>query len=690
MVDTAQVAARPHRPTMDTRASRRSSMAALALATLALASCGGGGSSVDPPAPAPSPPAPGSVCATTATGYATYAKTGTTSGQPGAVTLAGCSGTIESPLWVQVGGPAVMPLLAEKTQTLEFQPQAPGTYRFRVTFRDALGVARNEELVHEVGAAASDTRLALRGSQSVRMGGNVSVRAWPQLQAGEAVQGIAWSQVEGPAVTLDTGDSHAALFKAPAVARDTVIRLRATLTTTAGRTATDEAIVLVERHVQASENDASAIWGGDQVSRVYAYRPGSPYAGVLARCVYDVGLRDSNLCPLSQLPFLAQETRGALPTVEQVMDRVVVSHDWAGRNFETLLRQYDTAGDFRRMLMSVTAVVIGVQVRPSFYYAATGAIYLDADNFWLSADERDTVNEAPDFRSNFGAALQYTTLWRYVRGNSSIFEYFDPRQRMQRAPISLLNEAGWLMFHELAHALDFLPPSAYASLVASRSAWGNIAPRFQARQLTSDVVPASHPLTSSVMAGLGRVRFFGATASTAQAAYTPAQVAAFFSVDLATDDYAYGAPPEDIAMTLEEFLMNRRLGIRRDFAIAAKPAPGATGSTILVQWGQRGRIGEPALRPRLRAIVQQLAPWIDPAEVDLLPPPLAMRVGDSWTGNLSLPGPMPPALRVEKLASPGDELRQRWELDRAERRRHRLQPQGKPLPMQRATDSARP
>jgi hypothetical protein len=663
------------------RLLRRELLAAAAAASL-LAGCGGGGGGEGGGADTSPPPAvigKASVCADGSTAWGTTAKSGVAVGRNGAVVVAGCAGPIDSPQWVQTGGAAVQAALSDKTQTLDFQAPSPGTYRFRVSFRDAQGAARSEEVVQEVEPAAGDTSLALRVSQSVRMGGNVSVRAWPQLAAGDAMRSIVWQQTEGPAVTLDTGDSHVALFTAPAVARDTLIRLRATLTTTAGATASDEALVLVEHHTQASENDSAAVWRGEHVSRVYAYRSSGPHAAALRRCVYDTALRDSTLCPLSQLPFLAQETGGALPSIEQVMNRVLVSHDWIGRNFETFLREHDSAGDLRRMLQSVTAIVIGSHVRPSFYYAGTGAIYLDADNFWLTPDERDTVNEAPDFRSHFGDPLQYTTLWRYVRGNTNIFRAYHPRQREARGTPALLDEAGWLLFHELAHALDFLPPAAYGSLVASAGAWANIAPRVQAGQLTSDRVPALYPLASSALAGLGQVRFLGAAADATQRAYTPQQVAAWFAADLATDDYAYASPREDIAMTLEEFLMSRRLDLRRDFAITPRWGPGTTGATALVVWGQRGRVAEPALRARLRLVVQQLTPWIAAGEADLLPPPIAMRAGDSWTGNLTLPAPLSPSLspRIDKGEPSLHEL---WLLEQTQRRRTRLQSMGKPLP----------
>ena len=133
-----------------------------------------------------------------------------------------------------------------------------------------------------------------------------------------------------------------------------------------------------------------------------------------------------------------------------------------------------------RLFNGVTAIVIGAQVRPSFYYALTGAIYLDADNFWLTAAQRDVINEAPDFRSDFDRDLMYSGVWRYTQNNQNIFLAFPATSRISRDISYLLAEAGWLLYHELAHASDFMPPAARPTLNSSLSAWGNISPRYQA------------------------------------------------------------------------------------------------------------------------------------------------------------------------------------------------------------------
>jgi hypothetical protein len=618
-------------------------------------------------------------CSTAGTNYGTWSTPAPAVGRNAAATLAGCTGEIFTVRWVQTSGPKVS-LLTDQAQTISFEPTSAGSYGFEVRFTDPKGTMRSEAVVLDVPADVPPaTSVALRGSQSVRMGGAVSVRAWPTLADGDSVASVEWTQLDGPTVKLDTTDDRVALFTAPTVSRDTVIRLRATLRTTQGRVATDEALVLVERHLQAT--GSTALWTDQHVQRVHAYKPASRYAADLVRCTYDTRQNDTSglapLCTLSQLPFLAQSAIGGLPTVEQVMDRVVVSHDWLGRNFETFLRTQDTRGDFRRMLSSVTAVVLGTQVRPSFYYAGTGAIYLDADTFWMTPEERDTINEAPDYRSEFGSDLKYVDLWRYVKDNQAIFAYFDPRQRITRTTDDVRNETAWVMYHELGHALDFLPPADYTGLNLRATAWSNLYGRYSQMALTSDTVSATYPLTSVAMQDLAQVQFHGAKATAEQRGYTPDDVASFFVTDLATDSYSYSTTHEDVAMTLEEFLMSHRLGVRRDVAFGDPYNSQATSSSITVRWGQRGRIGEPALHPRTRAIVQALVPWVDVNEVDRLPAPMAMRPGQSWRDNLSLPA-IP---RLAKPLSAAEQVLQRWQSQRElARMQKRAQRPGPRLP----------
>jgi hypothetical protein len=630
-----------------------------AAALLIVVGCGGGGGA-SAPAPAPL------VCAPGGGSFSTYADASVAVGKAAGAAVAGCSGALRDVRWTQTGGPAVA-LLSDRTQAISFEPPAPGTYTFRVDFVDGGGAARTAAVGVNALAPAAASAVVVRVDQSVRKGGKVSLRAWPALAAGETQT---WTQLDGPAVTLDTTDPNRVLFTAPDVNVDTLLRFRVTRRTAAGATDSDDALVLVENYAQAPENSGAHVFSGLHVSRVYPFKATSPFAADLVRCTYDAALQwtgaGRNACTLATLPFLHQTTGGAEPTVAQIMDRVLVSHDWMGAVFEQFIAGADKA-DIRRLLNGVTAIVIGAQVRPSFYYGLTGAIYLDADNFWLTPEQRDVINEAPDFRSDFDRDLAYSGVWRYTLNDNNVFLPWPATARLTRTVDYLLYEAGWLMYHELAHASDFLPPATRGALNNAATVWDNLGPRYQASQLPSDELARTLPLQSAEMRALAQVKFQGATATPTQRAYTPLQVAGFFAPDRATDEYNYSTTREDIAMLFEEFMMFRNHGVRRDVAITDKIGPTTTGDTLIVRWGSRGRVAETAVRPRVKLAVGSLAPWIDPASVDAFPAPLAMRAGESWNANLVLPAPTG-GVGVAALRAPASKADDAYLLERAQRR----------------------
>ena len=642
------------------------------LTALVLAACGSGDSSTPAPAPGPVMPpsiAPSPTCTGTGT-YSIVADASVAVGKAAGAVLAGCTGAVTNVQWTQTAGPTVT-LLSNKSQAIGFEPQTAGAYSFSVAFIDAVGAQQTANVSVSAVAPSAAVAVLVRVDHAARKGGNVSLRAWPALASGET---NTWAQTSGPQVTLDTSDPNRVLFVAPQVTRDTALTFRVTRRLANSATDTDDVFVLIENYAQAPPDPSGSlpfVFSDLHVSRTHPYRPGGPFAGALVRCTYEANLQytggAANLCPLSTLPFLDQTTAGAVPTVDQIMDRVVVSHDWMGETFEQLLRT-QASQDMLRLFNGVTAIVIGAQVRPSFYYALTGAIYLDAENFWLTAAQRDVINEAPDFRSDFDRDLMYSGVWRYTQNSQNIFVPFPATSRISRDVSYLLAEAGWLLYHELAHASDFLPPSVRPSLNNSLSAWGNISPRYQAQQLPSDQVTASFPLQSAQLASLAQVKFFGATADATQRAYTPNDVANFFAADRATDEYSYSTTREDTAMTFEEFMMVRNHLWHRDVAITDKIGPATTSGNLIVRFGQRGRIGEAGIKPRAQLAVQALAPWVlqaDPNAVTNLPAPIAMRAGDSWSSNLIVPAPPGGLLSPQSVRTPIDLATDRALLARA-------------------------
>ncbi len=623
-----------------------SSAPALTLALL-LAACGGGGGGgggSGTPAPTPAPPdsptpvpvpAPPPGCK-----IQVVADSEVAAGKTASASVLSCGQPLGDVTWTQVSGPSVQ-LVASRNPTVAIETTQTGTIGLRADVTLADGTSTSGTASITVGAAQTNSYVTVRADHSVRVDTSTSVRAWPVLTGGQTVSKISWSQIAGPTVTMDTRDPEVLIFTTPNVTADTLLKFRATLTTSSGRIDYDDVAIGIDR--QAARPEGFLF---EQTARVHPYRQASQYAGALTRCAYDISLYytpsgQSNFCPSSNLPLLAAEAGpGGVPTVAQVMGRVLVSHDFLGANFEQFLLTQDPHGDFRRLLASVSAVVIGSHVRPSFYNPATAAIYLDAGQLWLTSQQLDVVTEVPDYRTDFGNELNFNVAGRAVKNNTYARASFDYRRRGERGIDTLVPELGRLLYHELAHAGDFLPATD-RNINPALSIWNHVALRLTRLSLVSDALAAAYPLTSQEMRGLGQVQFIGAKATPEQRAYTAADAGRFFGGDVASNDYAYAIngtsnSREDLAMLFEEFMMVYRHNIRYDLAFTNVYTEGMTTENLTVAWGQRGRIAEPAIKPRVKLVLNRVAPWIDQTEVDRLPAPVMMVPGTTWGQNLTV------------------------------------------------------
>lgn len=607
----------------------------MAVAAL-LAGCGGGGGGDAPsPPPPPSTTIPPLSAQCEANSVARFDSEPLVVGRSTELHLLACgSGALSRLRWA-LAGPSQMAPLSTRSQSLSFTPTLPGAHRFSVRFSDAQGREHSGSIELSVAANDLPRGLLTRGEPSSWSGDRLSLRAWPLGFSDTELAGsrTRWERVSGPDVTIDQPEDARLLLTAPTVSRDELLVLRATLTRSDGSAVSDEFRLLVQPPPNAA---ADPLFGaGNRSSRVVPWLEDGPLAALLARCIYNPALQrsGSNLCTLGELPLLGQVS--GTPSVEQIMQRVLVSHDWQAEVFEHFLREQDPSGDLRRMLAATTAIVIGGRVRPAFYWSATGAIYLDAAYLWLTPEQRDTLSEAPDPRSAYGQDLRYSSPWRYVKDNAHATPARPVTERGRRELAEIRVELGRLLYHELAHAADFLPPRAHPFLAANRRVYEAIPSNTASEQLQRQL-----PFFSQEMVGLGKVLFFGDASNAQQRAYTPEDVAQFFSQDRVNDDYSYSLPSsssvprEDAAMLVEEAMVQLRYGVLRDFAFVPSVAEGESSADKPVVWGQRGRIGEPLLRPRLELVLAELMPWVPATELAALAAPQMLRPGLTWGQNL--------------------------------------------------------
>lgn len=361
----------------------------------------------------------------------------------------------------------------------------------------------------------------------------------------------------------------------------------------------------------------------------------SPMSAPLMNCLVRVL---DGACTFTNVPLIGMDT--ADPTIDVIMSRVIVSHDWMGVRFREILERMPP--EVLLLMRGLTGIVISYDIRPSSYTSRTGAMYLDPDRMWLTEKERAVIDDEPDFRGEFAKKLDFIMLWRYVNNNTDI-------RAMDRNLDSISLRTAALLYHELAHANDFFPPQSIDTISRSLPI-----------QSATTAVPSNRlindlPLSSEVMRSLAQVSFnSGNIQPTAEeAALNSEDIAAEFPSDTANDYYNYSTQFEDLAMAFEEAMMFYSYGISRDVAVTNFPDSNSCGDYI-VAWGQRNRISDPAVQARSLLAVQQILPERAAAIEAVLsdmPASTLMTPGVNWCDNINLTA-SPTGLSLPGKAAP--------------------------------------
>ncbi|WP_022941494.1 hypothetical protein [Psychromonas hadalis] len=314
----------------------------------------------------------------------------------------------------------------------------------------------------------------------------------------------------------------------------------------------------------------------------------------------------TNNCTVAELPFIAMSYPDT--KIAEVMSRVVVSHDWMGERFESLLTLLPN--EILILLGSVTAVVISNNIRPSFYWTGSGAIYLDPATLWLTNEEKSTINQTPDYRDAFANGLKYDFFHRFVKDNRSAYSYHSLTGNEERSIDDILLPMASLLFHELAHANDFMPSTLMPSLNIENKTWSEIN-RFSSQRLNIKL-KQSYPISNTTLTAHAAVLYLGAKATEQQKQDNASDLGILMQQEGANHLYAYSHQAEDVAMLFQATMLNYYYDIKMDSAFVIQPETGSfTCNDYIVAWGQRHRIADAISRPRALFVSQQLLPSIN-------------------------------------------------------------------------------
>lgn len=529
--------------------------------------------------------------------------------------------TLNNIKWKQLSG-APISILASNSQVISFDIPQVGDYQIQFSANTA-----NDNLITETfhfSAILKPTnQTSIRLDHVVSRRGNVSLQI--SSNQNKTVSRVTWQQLNGPPIATFDYQDNDVFFIAPDVNQDEVLKMKGTVFYTNGTSESDTSLIVV-KNIQINDNGFFPKFAGSIVSSdLFPYIKDSPHSEPLSRCVYNNQVAAS--CTFADLPLLGQEHIN--PEIQHVLERLLVSHQWMGDRFKQFLEQSSTSEDMLKLLGATTAIIISYDVRPSFYWTATGAIYLDAGNFWVTPEERDTLNTQPDYRANFGDELQFFIPWRYVKDNDYYFRNSDyPAQnRRTKTFRDLEANASWLMYHELAHANDFFPPEVWNTLSQTTSplAYSNT------HDASSVAFSNTYGLTSTIMGELAQVSFSGETASNTQKALTASDVASHFQPDGAPAYYSYSSIREDYATLFERFMMAYRLGVSADIAVISQ----INNKKLIINWGQRDRFNDHHLKVRVKRVVQDILPELDVTEIQTqLPAAELMEAERDWFSNI--------------------------------------------------------
>lgn len=538
--------------------------------------------------------------------------------------------------WIQTSG-TPLELVATNSAVLAFDIEKSDSYSFDVNVITSDGIKLSKSINFTTTTVANI--LNVRRDFASREGNKVSFKlsSPTDFETGNVINGafsnIKWVKTAGPNIVIDEKNTNAltAIFNAPYVDEDTILTLDVSAQHPNGEIVTDKVHLLI----QNIDNIPTSSIYDKVVAKVTPYNLNAPMAAGLKKCIYANYF--SSPCSLSDINLIGQEHSD--PTVDQIMDRVITSHPWMADNFKQFLIEQDPYGDFKKLLRSVSAIVISYDIRPSYYWVATGAIHLDPEDLWLTPAQRDVIDVAPDYRNAFGQELQYIMPWRYVKNNQYASSYYPNELRINRTIADLVPDLSSLLYHELAHANDNFPSSSLSSINAK-----SIYDAYQSRNgvTIADLLTTTYPKNSIEMTELGQVNFKGKTPTSLQKSYTPNDIANFFSHDNAPTEYAYSSAQEDVATLFDATMMSARYGIERDEAVTE------TSSPYTISWGQRGRIKDPVVEPRSKFVFELIFPELNSTEIyNLIPNVRTLATGYSWNQALTQ-GFVSNAVSIEK------------------------------------------
>jgi len=186
------------------------------------------------------------------------------------------------------------------------------------------------------------------------------------------------------------------------------------------------------------------------------YNTNSNYKDVLKKC-YEA-IEDAE-CTFNELPLIGQSV--VSPQISDIMDRVIVSHDWMGVRFEQLLSQLSS--EVLVLFKPVAVIYIGSEIDSVSYNAGNARLEIGPELLWLTADEKTALASSED--ESGGSSndtrddLNFRFRFSYIKNGLAL----DSKESdSERAFSDIFDRVAVGIYSQLAFAADYFPASVYS------------------------------------------------------------------------------------------------------------------------------------------------------------------------------------------------------------------------------------
>ncbi len=338
------------------------------------------------------------------------------------------------------------------------------------------------------------------------------------------------------------------------------------------------------------------------VKKRSVYRPNSAYADVLLSCTTFKTIEES--CYLSELPFIGNGLK--VPTIDEVMDRVIVQEPWMGERFEQVLSR--APEDVLWLLSSVTHIELAGDKPGDFYRTWAGGIKFSAQPLWLSEEERLTLDFSDVADNRFATHLNFRHPWSNNHQGDAYDEFnrstatrrWNGERDFDRIFLSFMDG----LYHELSHAAVYVNPIRLVDIDSSRRVHEVTYPvqgpdiRISLRNL--------YPLKLDRMRVLSDSYYAASSLPDALKGIGTDEVVQAFSEDGAMELYSYFSDSEDVATLFQATMMKYHYGASKTVGFANKPTGRVTCESVILKWGVHDRLANPVVAQRAQHVANAI------------------------------------------------------------------------------------